>query len=306
MAQKSNRIPVILDTDIGGDIDDTWALAMLLNSPELDVKLITTATADTVYRARICARILQRARRTGIPIGIGPRFESDGPRERQRDWVNGYELSEYPGIIYENGVQGIIDAIESSDEPVTLIAIGPATNIAELLERRPAVANRVNLVGMFGSIHRQHKGRSGAIAEFNVLQDITACQKVFSAPWKSVTITPLDTCGTVQLTGELYAQLLASNDPLLADVLENYRIWNRAVGSQFDAGRRSSILYDTVAIHLAYSNRYLKMKEMGLRVSNDGYTVIDQSARPVNVAVDWLDYAGFCMELTNRLLGENK
>ena len=46
-------IPVILDTDIGDDIDDTWALAMLLKSPELDLKLVVSDTADTVHRAKI-------------------------------------------------------------------------------------------------------------------------------------------------------------------------------------------------------------------------------------------------------------
>ena len=51
------RIPVILDTDIGGDIDDTWALAMLLKSPELDVRLVVSDTGDTTYRSRIIARI---------------------------------------------------------------------------------------------------------------------------------------------------------------------------------------------------------------------------------------------------------
>jgi inosine-uridine nucleoside N-ribohydrolase len=55
------KIPVILDTDIGSDIDDVWALVMLLNSPELDVKLILTANGDTVYRARIVAKLLEAA-----------------------------------------------------------------------------------------------------------------------------------------------------------------------------------------------------------------------------------------------------
>ena len=51
----ATKIPIILDTDIGGDIDDTWALALLLKSPEFDVKLIVSDTGDTVYRARIIA-----------------------------------------------------------------------------------------------------------------------------------------------------------------------------------------------------------------------------------------------------------
>ena len=57
--RTARAIPVILDTDIGGDIDDTWALIMLLKSPNLDVRLITTDQGDTVYRAKIVARLLE-------------------------------------------------------------------------------------------------------------------------------------------------------------------------------------------------------------------------------------------------------
>jgi len=65
------KIPIILDTDIGTDIDDTWALLFLLQCPELEVKLITVSTDDTTYRAKIVAKILQLTNNTSIPIGIG-------------------------------------------------------------------------------------------------------------------------------------------------------------------------------------------------------------------------------------------
>ena len=51
------KTKIILDTDIGSDIDDTWALALLLNSPELDLKLLTTATFDTRYRPPNCSKL---------------------------------------------------------------------------------------------------------------------------------------------------------------------------------------------------------------------------------------------------------
>ena len=50
-------IPVIFDSDIGGDIDDTWALAYLVRSPELDLRLVVTDHGDTVYQARVAARL---------------------------------------------------------------------------------------------------------------------------------------------------------------------------------------------------------------------------------------------------------
>lgn len=88
------RIPVILDTDIGGDIDDTWALAMLLRSPELDLKLVVTDTGNTAYRARVAAKLLEIGGRTDVPVGVGIHLADEtGPQE---PWVAGYELRIIP------------------------------------------------------------------------------------------------------------------------------------------------------------------------------------------------------------------
>ncbi len=66
-ATHAGPIPVILDTDIGDDIDDTWALAMLLGMPQLDLKLVVTDYGNTSERTRLVAKILQRAGRSMLP-----------------------------------------------------------------------------------------------------------------------------------------------------------------------------------------------------------------------------------------------
>ena len=145
-------IPVILDTDIGGDIDDTWALAMLLKSPELDVKLVVSDTCDTVYRSRLIARLHEVAGRPDIPVGVGMRFASDGPRERQAAWVTDYDLADYPGPVHEDGVLAIIDTVMNSPEPVTIICIGPMPNLLEALKREPRIAPKAHFVGDIGDV----------------------------------------------------------------------------------------------------------------------------------------------------------
>ncbi len=80
------KIPVILDTNLGTDIDDSWAIAYMLKCPELDVKLITTATGDTTYRAKLCARLLRAGGRTDVPIGIG--IPLGAVKERLYDYAN--------------------------------------------------------------------------------------------------------------------------------------------------------------------------------------------------------------------------
>ena len=95
-------IPVILDTDIGTDIDDTWALAMLLNSPELQLEAVVTSHGDTRYRALLVAKMLAVAGREDVPVGEGTGDGKLAPDRRgQETWLDGYEPDAYGGV-YRN------------------------------------------------------------------------------------------------------------------------------------------------------------------------------------------------------------
>lgn len=300
ISNAAKRIPVILDTDIGGDIDDTWALAMMLKSPELDVKLVVTDTGDTAYRAKIVAKLLQIGGRTDVPVGIGIPLEN-APTP-QSPWVEGYELLSYPGPVHEDGVGAIVETIMRSPEPVTLICIGPVPNVAAALAREPEIARRARFVGMHGSVRRGYGGREEVDAEYNVRAYPQACQKVFAASW-DVTITPLDTCGLVRLAGDRYRAVRDCRDPLVQAVIDNYRIWaaNCEWARSLDPEAQSSILFDTVAVYLAFSDEFLVMENLNIRVTDDGYTVVDDDAKIVNCAMDWEDLSAFEDLLVRRL-----
>lgn len=301
-----SAIPVILDTDIGGDIDDTWALAMMLKCPELDVRLIVTDTGDTTYRASIVAKLLEIAGRTDIPIGLGLPQPSDGPRERQAAWVTGYDLRGYPGPVRTDGVGALIETILNSPRPVTLVCIGPVPNIRAALRREPRIAENGRFVGMLGCFRRSHGGAPRVIAEWNVAQDVPASQAVFAAPWP-MTITPLDTCGQVRLSGDRYRAVCACPDPLTRAVVENYRVWLAARGPySYASETESSLLFDTVAVQLAFSTRFLVMKQIGVRVDERGFTLEEGGGRPVLAALDWTDLEGYQDFLLERLTGRGK
>ena len=297
-------IPVILDTDIGGDIDDTWALALLLRCPELDVKLITTDTGDTrFYRAKLVARMLDIADKADIPIGVGlPTADQRASHSHaQGRWVENYRMSDYPGEIHDDGVQAMIDTIMASDEQITLICIGPMPNIREALKRQPAIADRVRFVGMLGSIYRDHL-HGPPVPETNVVVDIAAARAVFTAGW-DMTITPLDTCGIVSLDGDRYQRILDCQDPLTRAVIENYRLWEIAKDRPPIVDRASSILFDTVAVYLAFADDLLVMEDLGIHVDDQGYTRIGSSAKVVHCAAEWRDYSAFQDWLVSRLAG---
>jgi len=291
----NGKIPVILDTDIGSDIDDTWALAMMLKSPELDVKLVVSDTGNTTYRAKIIAKMLEAGGRTDVPVGIGVNFNDKSGR--QGAWVAGYDLANYPGTVHEDGVDALIQTIMNSPEPVSLICIGPVPNIGAALEREPKIAENARFVGMHGSIRLGYGASEKISAECNVVNHTPACQKAFTADW-NVTITPLDTCGIVHLRGEKYRSVYECNDPLIRALIENYRVWAKySPGSQ----QRSSTLFDTVAVYLAFSAELLVMEKLGIRVTDDGYTVIDENAKVIDCAMEWRDLLAFEDFLVKRL-----
>ena len=286
----AGRTPVIFDTDICDDIDDTWAIGVLLQSPELDCKLIVTALRDTEAKAKVVAKFLDKVGRTEIPIGIG--VKQSGDSWRQTSWAKDYDLSSYPGRVCKDGVQAIIDTIMNSPDRVTLIATGPLPNIAEALKREPRIAEKADFVGMHGSVYIGYSGKEKPDAEYNVAQNVEAAKKVFTAAWP-MTITPLDTCGRVVLTGDKYQKVLKCNNAISRNLIENYRVWykdglrdrkdldeagrNRLTDEKFN--RSSTTLFDTVAIYLAIRRDLAQMKTLPIRITDDGFTRVEEGPR---------------------------
>lgn len=295
-AGAAKKIPVIYDSDIGDDIDDTWALAMLLHSPELDVKLVVGDYGKPQYRAKLFAKFLERVGRTDVAVGIGI---GKGAGGRQRKWIEGYDLKKYPGTVHEDGVAAMIDLIMKSPEQITVVAVGPLPNIAEALKREPRIARKARFVGMHGSVRVGYGGSKKPAREWNVKADPKSCAAALSAPW-DVTITPLDTCGRVVLSGDHYKAVYDSKNPTAVALLENYKIWNK--GKPID--RKSSTLYDTVAVYLAFASDFTEIEELGIRVTKNGMTVIDPNARKIKVATRWKDMNAFKDLLVKRVTGQ--
>ena len=300
------KIPVIYDSDIGDDIDDTWAISFLLRCPELDLRLVVGDYGKNTYRARLFARILAEAGRSDVPIGIGM-DQDNGQTGNQSEWLGEYNLESYPGEVYEDGVQAIIYTIMKSEEQVTLLCVGPVPNIAEALKREPQIAKKSRFVGMYGSVYAGYGGSSEISAEYNVRADVKSCQAVLSAGW-DVTITPLDTCGRVQLKSEKYQKVAGASDPVAKMVIDNYKVWIKHADWMREKhgldGSKSSILFDTVAVYLCFSDDLLVMEDLNIRVDDEGYTRLDKSGKKMSVAVKWKDMGKFEDMLVSRLIAE--
>ena len=109
----------------------------------------------------------------------------------------------------------------------------------------------------------------------------------------------------MQLKGEKYRTVRDYEDPLVQALIENYRIWaqthQRVIESSLDAELQTLTLFDTVGVYLAISEELLMMTQLGIRVTNDGYTVVDENAKMVKCAIDWKDLPAFENFLVQRL-----
>jgi inosine-uridine nucleoside N-ribohydrolase len=301
--------PVVFDTDIGMDVDDTWALAQILRSPELDLKLVLTDSGDAHYRASVAAKFLEVAGRTNVAVGLGPDFNIRKEDKRnQEPWIKGYDLAKYPGKVHRDGIQALIGLVMNSPVPITIIAVGPTPTLAAALQREPRLAARCRFVGMHGSFYSGYGRGSPVAAESNVSNDPAALRTVLAAPWQDILLTPLDTCGVVVLRGEKYrAVWSATTDPVARAVIENYCIFAlrvRWMHCDYFA-TRSSTLFDCVAVYLAYAEHLVETETVRFRVTDDGFTVRDEAGPfRARVALRWKDLPAFEDHLTRRILGQ--
>ena len=121
----------IVDTDIGDDIDDAFALALALRSPELHILGVTTAYGDTELRAQLLDRYLGAIGRADIPVATGV------PTPHSNVFTQAAYAHQAPARKHPDAVAFLLDQIRAHPGQVTLIAIGPLFNVQAAIERDP-------------------------------------------------------------------------------------------------------------------------------------------------------------------------
>lgn len=168
-AAAANTVPVIIDTDVGDDIDDAFALAIALKDPHLEVIGITTAWGDTRARTLLVRRLLATLARPDVVVAQGPATANLVPFT-QKKWASGAtDTSPAP-----DAIEFLREQAHKRPGKITLVALAPLSNIEALAQRDPtALRGFKQVVMMGGSIHAGYN-LGGAIpvaepsAEYNV------------------------------------------------------------------------------------------------------------------------------------------
>jgi purine nucleosidase len=293
--------PVILDTDIGDDIDDAFALGLILSSPELRLVGVTTAFGDTELRARLVERYLAAVGRGDVPVLAGVTTEAKNVFTQRAYAERG------PETVHGDAVGFILREAKAHPGEITLIAIGALTNVKAAMERDAEGFRKLKrVVLMGGSIDRGYDGpsngsgsgeRRAADAEWNFVCDPVAAQ-VLLRSGVPVFAMPLDST-QVKLPAAAQTRIFAHGSAVTDQITLLYHEW--AAENEGHA----PTLYDPMAVTYVFRPDLCPAEPMRLEVDAKGFSRRVEGKPNASVCLV-SDEAGFLRLLEERLTGTGK
>jgi len=308
---------VLLDTDIGDDIDDAFALALASHSPEIYLLGITTAYGDTELRAKLVNRFLRADCEPYIPVIPGvttphenvftqAAYAKGEPEDCQIppgnvrgdpkvDWLHWEDERKH------NDAAGfLLEQIRARPGQITLIAIGPLFNIQAAIERDPATFRKLKrVVIMGGSVYRGYDAHGDTHrppdAEWNIKCDPAGARALF-ASGVPVFVMPLDST-QVHLEQPAQGAIFSHGSPLTDQLTLLYHQWTGA------KAWRTPTLFDPVAVTYAIRPDLCPTTPMRLEVDDKGFTRPVDGPPNVQVCLQ-SDEKGFLELLLGRITGD--
>jgi inosine-uridine nucleoside N-ribohydrolase len=309
--KRVSPTPIILDVDPGHD--DAVAIMLACGAPELELLGVTTVAGNVPLEktTRNALRVLSLVGRPGVPVAAGAAAPLVRPLRTAEDihGESGLEGPEIPDASFgvaERGATGLIaDAVSGSPEPVTLVPVGPLTNVALFLREHPELKERIARISLMGG--SIGLGNTTPAAEFNVYVDPEAAREVFNSGLP-ITMSGLDVTHKAG-AGPAQRERLRSLGRVglvAAELLEYFAATYEGIFG-FDAPP----LHDAVAVAAVLEPALLETRPMRVDVECEseltrGETVCDfygVTGKPPNAEVGvGLDREGF-FELLYRSLG---
>ncbi len=253
---------VILDTDIGDDIDDAFALALALRSSELQIIGITTTFGDTETRAKLLDRFLAEVGRREIPVAAG----APSPPKSTLTQRRYAEAGHFAKPSHPDAVAFLLEQIRRYPGQITLIAIGPLMNIGAAIDKDPATFRELKRVIIMGGSIKRGYGDLGfgppqpPQPEWNILNDVPSAQKLF-ASGVPLFVMPLD--ATQLKLDEVKRAFLFSQGTALTDALALlYHQW----------GQETPTLFDPMTIAFLVNPSLCPVQPMHIRIDEKGFT----------------------------------
>lgn len=299
-------LPVLLDTDIGTDVDDCLALALLLRSAELEPIGVTCVYGDVALRARMVHKLLTLAGKPDVPVRLGVREPLLGQRAVYWGGHEGVGLLdagdlELP-LADEHAVDFLLRTVRDRPGAIHLVAIGPLTNVALALRHSPELATSLARLTVMGGVIRGVDRLDLPYSEHNILCDPEAARIVFGAG-APVFLVPLDITTQTRIRRADVDRLVAAGSPFQLAVARQVELYPRF------REQGSTFLHDPLAVASLVWPELVQWQALHVDVElggahTAGATLFRQptASAPANVHVAVrVDAAAFEQRLIDRL-----
>lgn len=274
---------IIIDTDPGHD--DALAIMLAVKSEQFDIKAVTTVMGNSIIEnttrnARYILNLL------GSDVQIYSGAEKPLSRELIQAVVHG--KSGLEGIdpkiepnLTGNAAEKIIELVEKNPYEMTIVALGPLTNIAKAIQKSPEIMKKAKeMVIMGGAI--KVAGNKNRVAEFNIFVDPEAADIVFRFPVKKI-LVPLDACNNVKMQLEDFEKI--KNETLKKPVLAMMKPFIKNIFE--DEGVNAALVYDALTVYYLLNPEACIVKDYDIMVETKGeltrgMTVADLRFKPEN------------------------
>lgn len=254
---------IILDTDIGDDVDDVYALALLATLPNVRLLGVTTAFGETDKRAELAAKLLSVMGRGDVPVCAGrPGAHKIGA---QHQWAAGFRSKAMRKM---TAVDFMRREIEKAPGEVTIVPVGALTNVGDLLSQHPGVAGKIKrIVLMGGAAFVGYNSQPPATPEWNIRCDPAAARVVFDSG-APIVMAGLDATTMMKLDEERQKRMAASGKRTNDAIASLRLLW----------GHAAPTLYDPVAAAYAANHAFADERPVRIRVEDDGLTRVIEGA----------------------------
>ncbi len=261
---------IILDTDIGDDVDDAYALALIVNQPNVKLLGVTTAFGETKERAELAAKLLAVMGRGSVPVYAGRRGEAK--IRGQYAWARGYAGK---NLKSEPAVEFLRREIERAPGEITVCAIGPLTNIGDLLTRYPETKSKIKrIVIMGGAVYVGYGTDPKPVPEWNIKCDPPAARAVYESGVPLV-MAGLEVTAMMQLDKDRRTTLAGIGTPTTDALMALTYLWEQ----------QTPTLFDPVAVAYACGHSFADEERKHVVVEDSGLTRISEGAPNVTVLV---------------------
>ena len=281
-----NLTNLIIDTDIGSDVDDALALLYAIKSPKLDLKGVTTVFWNTQLRTKIAKKMLSLGRKQTVPVYEG---KSNPISTGERIWHSGEEgvgiltqeeiYSTQQRVDSSEGIDYIIR--QSSEESKSIIAaIGPLTNLAFVLSKKPELAQSIELYIMGGELSYSELPSP----EHNLYCDPLSAQMVFESGI-DITLIPFNVTANALFHYEEFSHL-KENGELGRSVFRMIEKWVE-YRSRYIKESEYICMHDPLTLATITHPEIIKeFKYLTLSIDNEGRTIIHPNGNKVKVILD--------------------